>query len=245
MESVGILRALWRRRALVALGALLAILVGVSALYRISLSSMPQKRETLSAFSVERLLVDTPNSLVADAQAPGAASIVIRAILLGDLLSSPEARATIAREAGLSPAEIDVIGPSTTVPEVATPLAEKAIEVTRPGRPYIVTVGQESNLPILSVRATAPSPEEAAKLTRATTATLDALGGEGQATGGDVAIEPIAKAQTGAIATSPGKTKAVGLAMVVFFLWCVAIVVFDRFLRRARRSSAPLPELGT
>jgi hypothetical protein len=239
MESIGILRVLWRRRIAVGLGALLALLIGVLTSSAVSLSPPGlQSRTTVSGFAQEHVLVNTPTSLLADARAKGAASIETRAVLLSDLLASNEARTRMARGAGLRPAEIGVVGLGTAAPDVVTPLAEQAIQATQPHTPYLVTVSEGPSLPILSVLATAPEEKAAARLAGAATATLASLAREAPTAGGDLKVERLGEEQTGSKVVGARKSKAAIAALLVFILWCTAVVVLDGFLRR-RRSPSP------
>lgn len=244
MESVWILRALWRRRVFVAVGALVALLLGLSVAYRVSL--LPpglQSRSTTAAFALERRLVDTSKSLAADADAPGAGSIVPRAIIMGDLLAGREARLAIAAEAGVPAGEVEIVGPGMTTPEVATLLAEEAVAVTAPKATYIVAVTEESALPILSIKASAPTHAAAAALAAATARNLTVVAAQAPQSDFSAVIKPMGKPRYGVLTTGPGMAKAAAVVLVVFVLWCWAALVLDRIGRRRRRSR-PAPALA-
>jgi hypothetical protein len=233
MESVGILRALWRRPALLALGVLLAIGFGMLAMYRVSLSPIGLgSRATVSGYAFERALVDTPQSLVAASRPKGATSIFTRATLLGDLMAGDRARAAMARGLGLSPAAIGVLGPSTSTPATETPLATQALEVTRPHEPYVLNISEDTDQPILSLLATAPSQEGAARLSKAAIAALTAEANRASSPRGGLRVTQLGEAETGIKQTSPGKKKAAIAAIAILLIWCVAIVVIDGLRRR-------------
>jgi len=225
------MRVLWRRRIAVVLGALLALTVALLALYR-----FPdlQSRATTSGFAQERVLVDTPTSLLADARAKGAASITTRAVLLSNLLASDEARMDMAQRAGLKEAEIGVVGLGTAVPDVVSPLAEQAIQVTQPRTPYRVTVSEGPSLPILSIYATAPDEKGASRLARGAVAALASLAADAPAAGGQMRVTRVGAQQSGSKVVAPRKLKAAVAAIVIFILWCTALVLLDGALRRRR-----------
>lgn len=233
MESVGILRALWRRRILVGLGALLAFAIAVSALYQVSLSPPGLRAKTTSSgFAWQRLLVDTSTSLLADAKARGAEGIASKAVLLGSLLGGDPARKSMAREVGAQPAQIAVIGPGSLIPAMVTPLAVQAIEVTKPSQPYAVTVSEDPGLPILSIFATAPDEKSAGKLVDGARDTLSSLGSEAPGTAGDAKIEPLSKPQTGTKVEGVGKLKALIASIMVMLIWSTGVVLFDGVRQR-------------
>lgn len=230
MESVGILRALWRRWILVGFGLALAIGSFAFLVYG-------RGGASTSGFAVERVLVDTPKSLVVDADAKGAEAIVTRAQLLGSLIASDEARTATARAAGLRPAALGVIAPGTTAPVALTPLAEQALEVTKPTQPYIVTVSEDPRLPILTIYATAPNPKGARRLADATAKTLTSLGREAVVVGDDLAVKSLGEAEAGTKSIGTGKLKALIVSVVLLVLWCTLIVVFDGLSRRRYQPS--------
>jgi hypothetical protein len=233
MESVAILRVLGRHRIVVALGALLALGAGLLVIYRISLAPPAlESRTTSSAHALERVLVNTPTSLVADASARGATSIVVGTTLLGSLLASDEARTEMAKEVGLRPSEIGVIGPGAGAPVIATPLAEQALQVTKPNQPYLITVSADPGLPILSIQANTPDSRSAARLARAATQTLATVARRSPVVGGKVKIERVGKAAIGSTSLGAGKIKALIVAFVLFAVWCIAVIVLDGLGRR-------------
>jgi len=242
MESVGILRALWRRRLLVSLGALLALAMAVFAVYRVSPASLSlQARTASSGYALERVLIDTPTSLAADADAKGADSIANRAALLGALLASDEARATMADKLGLRPSQIAVIGAADALPQVPTPLATKAIEVAKPHEPYSVVVDADPSLPILSIYAAAPDARKAEGLADQAIAALHPLAAATLPAAGDVKIERLGRVEAGTKTVSPSKAKALAVGLMVFLIWCIAIIVLDSLLLR-RAALPPLME---
>jgi hypothetical protein len=236
MESVGIIRVLWRRRLWVALGAVLSLALALSSLYQVSLGLPPslQSQTTHSGFAWQRLLVDTPNSVLADAKARGAQGIASKAVLLGDLAEGDSARRQMAADVGVGVGEVGVIGPGSLTAAMVTPLATKATEVTRPHRPYLVSINEAPDLPILSVSATAPGPTAAAGLVRAAAGAIGSLSRQALGTGGEARIEPLGKVQASARVGGPRKAKALAMTAVLLLLWCIGVVLFDGVARRRR-----------
>jgi hypothetical protein len=235
MESVTILRALSRRRLLFGIGVLLALAVGLLGAYRVSLFPPGmESKATTSGFGSQRVLVDTPTSLVADARAKGATAIVIRATILADLIESDGVRRAIARDVGVPPTEIGAISSTTASPQTETPLATQALEVTRPAQPYVVSVGLQAGQSILSIQAIAPDAHGAARLVSATTTALAAAGRRAALARGAVKVERLGSAQVGARQSGGAKRKAALAAFVVLVLWSAALVAADGLARRRR-----------
>jgi hypothetical protein len=232
MGLVGLLRVLWRRRIAIAVGALLAIAVAVLGIQR-GAGAAP------TSSSLTQVLVDTPNSLVADAQARGASTIYIRARLLANLIVDDEAKAALAHKAGLQPSELAIAGPGAAAPPaVITPLAEQAIMVAKPNQPYLVSVEVAPNLPIVSIDANAPDRDQAVKLGRAAVETLSTVAASAPGVGSSVAIEQLGGPLISTKAAPSGKAKALGGALVLFILWCLACVLFDSVVQRRNSRQA-------
>ncbi len=236
MEFVGISRVLWRRRLAVGCGALVALAIAVFGVYRISL--LPpglHGRSTASGFAVERVLVNTPKSLLAEARPHGTASIVTKAGLLGGALTSGGVQRSIATAAGLAPAELVVTDAAQAIPQVPTDLALQALKVSKPLAPYMVAVSQDPDLPVLSISASAPTAAAAARLAAAATGALAAASEQVLAIGGGVKMEPVGKPVVGTKVLTTGKAKPVAVAIFALLAWCVAIALFDAVGRPRRR----------
>jgi hypothetical protein len=239
VESVSILRALTRRPLLLGLGVALALAIGLLAAYRVSPSPPFLSSKTVSSgFANQRVLVDTPESLIANAQAKGATAIVVRATILADLVTSEAAQARIARALGVPPREVGAIASTIAVPQTESPLAKQVLEVTRPVAPYVVSVGLEAGQPILAIQAVAPDSQAAACLIAATTEVLTEAGRRGAPARGPVRVEQLGAAEVGAKQVGGGKKKAALAALAILVLWCAGLVVADGV---ARRRDARLP----
>jgi len=236
MGLVGLLRVLWRRRIAVAVGALLAVAVAVAGIQR---GAAPARTSSLS-----KVLIDTPKSLVADAQAQGAGTIHTRAQLMGRLIADDNAKAAIARKAGLRPDQLAILGSGTAAPpDVVTPLAEQALTVAKPIQPYLVAVEVEPSLSIVTIDANAPNREQAVRLDLAAVATLSSVARRAPGGGSSVAVERLGKPLIVTKAAGGGGMKAVGGALAFLGLWCLGCVLFDRALRR--RGSERRPAAGS
>lgn len=236
MGLVGLLHVLWRRRIAVAVGVLVAIAVAVLGIQR-GAGAVP----TVS--SSTKVLIDTPKSLVADAQARGATTIYTRTRLVGGLMADDDAKAAVARRAGLEPSEFAIAGPGAAAPpDVVTPLADQAITVAKPTQPFLVSVEVTPSLPIVSIYASAPDRDQAVKLGRAAVDTLASVARGAPGGGSSVAIEQLGKPLIATKAAGSGKAKAVAGALAVLVLWCLGCLVFDSASRRRSLRRAEWPD---
>ena len=112
MEAVTILRELWRRRLLVAAVAFAAVLVGFLLSYRVGLP--PEPRQYKVGVATARVLVDTPQSQVIKVDPKGSDTLGLRASVLANLMVEGEARAAIARRAGLKPRQLKAVSELAT-----------------------------------------------------------------------------------------------------------------------------------
>jgi hypothetical protein len=246
MESIGILRVLWGRRVAVAVGACLALAAGVLTGFQVSPAPPAiHARGSTSGVALARVLVDTPRSLVADARAPGAGTVYARSILLGALMARDPVRSAVARKAGVRPEELGMIGPTTVAPLVATPLADEAVEATQPHLPYLVTVTADSQLPILSIATTAPTPGQAAQVSDAAIAALSSVARNSPIGEGAVRIVPLAKPEVATRSAPSALPRAAIATLGVFGLFCLAILVGHGITSRRVAGSSTHREAAT
>jgi len=173
MELITILRDLWRRRTLVLVTAVIAITVGLVFAFRISL--FPPKLESRQysvGLASAQLLIDTPDSVVADLSPIGADALSARSSLLANVIASDSVRAAIARDAGLPADRVAILTPSATASPSGTLLSTRAAQLTNGPSAYVVNVRTDPTLPIIAIATQAPTPHAAAILAGTATAEL-------------------------------------------------------------------------
>ena len=170
MELLAVARTLWRRRVLIAAGALVAALAAILTTHSI-VSLLPPKlasRQQVVGVAQSRLFVDTARSQITGATAPGADTIVTRASLAANLLTSPDAHRALARDAGVPVGSFEVIGPAAVTPTVNTELAQRtSLAAAAPRAPYALAIETDSVLPIVAIHVTGPDAGPARRLARA------------------------------------------------------------------------------
>lgn len=177
MEPARVLKNLWRRRRLVALGALLAAIAALLSVYQVGLAPPELKSRTnIFATATTQILVDTPSSAFADL-ANDIDPLDTRASVFARFLASPVAIALIAREAKLPFDAIEAQGPydqNLPEPQQAPTAERRSSQIVGEGALYRMRFENNPNLPIVSVFAQAPTRDEAIALAAAAPAALRA-----------------------------------------------------------------------
>lgn len=214
MDTVTILRELGRHRLYVVGVALLALLAGAAVIQT--------KYEV--GIATAQILVDTPNSQVAEVAPKGYDTVGVRANLLASLMVDGVVKSAIASRAGLQPDQIVGVDSAANNPSSAS-VPSPVSAPTGPGAFVLTTqvptdsVGDE--LPIIEVDAQAPNSAGAARLATA------AIAGLSDYLNSKAALQRIPRADrlnvTG-LGTPQASTAARGASDVIAIL--VVILVF-------------------
>jgi hypothetical protein len=248
MEFVSILRALGRHKFLVVLGFAASIVLGLVLAGRLAL--MPPRfvnHQTTSGVATTKVLVAAPKTPTTslDPKADTTGSLGIRAELLADLLATDGLRRQIAQAAGIAPDQLAVLGRATEPPQLKVPLAvsgaEAAVTATEP---YVVIArAEQQQVPIIALRASAPSGPQAARVIEAAAKTLEQQVANEKPGQIDLAIQRLGSPVVKSFVRGPRKSIAATGAALFFGLWCAAIVVLGR-PRRRRRDPRLAPSLA-
>jgi hypothetical protein len=165
MDTVTILRDLWRHRFAVIGVYLIALLAGTAVLYKISFPPKLESRKYQVGVATTRILVDTPSSQVVEIAPKGSDSLGVRANLLASLMVDGVVKTAIAKRAGLRPDDLVGIALSDTDPSAAAtpPHGPRASVLTT----HVVTDNDGAQLPIIEIEAQAPDATAAAGLANA------------------------------------------------------------------------------
>src|SRR4029079_8532435 len=104
LESVTILRELWRLKVAVIIVGVLSLLVGYAIAYEFKVPPTP--RSYTVGVASARILVDTPNSQVVEVAPKGSETLGARANVLANLMIDGTIKDEIAQRAGLRPDEL-------------------------------------------------------------------------------------------------------------------------------------------
>src|SRR3954463_14961523 len=145
MDTVTILRRLWRHRLLVGFVALFALLVGVWVSYK--LPSFESRKYEVGV-ATAKILVDTPSSQVVEIAPKGSDSLGVRANLLASLMVDGVVKDAIARRAGLPPEKLIALSDAASSPTVAarTPTRKDLVLTTS-----VVINSGGNELPIIEI----------------------------------------------------------------------------------------------
>jgi hypothetical protein len=245
MESITILRELWRLRYIVALGGVLAIAIALMTAYRVSLA--PPKLESRQyhvGVASARMLIDTPDSQVVDLNPKGADTLSSRASLLANLMVSSPVKSIIARNAGIPADRLVAIAPAAPGgPTAPTPLSQRATEAAKAPGTYLLTLQADETLPIISIDAQAPTANEAARLANATTAGLrdylrSVAGAQNVPAARQIVVSGLGAAQAADVVRGPRRLFAIAAFVLVFGFACFSVIMISGIARGWRRAAA-------
>ncbi|MGH2941579.1 MAG: hypothetical protein ACRDLN_02220 [Solirubrobacteraceae bacterium] len=246
MEAVRLLRQLWLNRLLVAVGLGLALLAGTMMTY--SVSGSPPKlesRQYVVGVATASVLVDSASSQVADlgggASASDVGSLTTRARLLANLLGTSPLREQIARNAGIAPETLVAISPEDSVPSGTTVSVGATLDAND-RRASVLNLSVRESAPIITVAAQAPSRVTASRLASSTVNRLEQY--LGSVASGDqvpnrrrLVVQPLGPAHSATETRGPGRLIAIGVSVMLFLLWCGAILAIQGFARGWRQAA--------
>jgi hypothetical protein len=222
MELLAFLRWLLRHPIPVVLGVVIA--AGIAFM-----SAQGQHRTF--GVATQRLVLDTPKSQLLNADPKGADTLPWRAAMLSEMTATGSVEERIARSFGVPARNIGVISMKLTNPQVESPLTMTALKAeAEADEPYLVGVGFDERLPLISVAT-------AARLAEVTTAALMAAASApyGAVAPQGLVVETIGRPRTREVVDGPRRLVAVVIFGILLSLWCVGIALVSR-IRDALRS---------
>lgn len=221
MELLLILRALWRRRILVAVGAVLAIAFALKA---------AGGGVAPSAMAETRVVLDTPQSQLTSSAPAGAETLPWRAALLADLLGAEPARRRVAGEARVPLERLAVVDPDLIAPALPASLPIAASKAAAPTpEPYVLSAYADGVLPIVAIQAQAPDRAGAARLAQAAVSALQASAAPPDARKlQGLVVRRVDPIKTRSIPPGNGRMNALVVAIALFGMWCTAVVLVPR-----------------
>jgi hypothetical protein len=239
MEPARTLKILWKRRRLVALGAVIAAFVATLSVATISIFPPGlTSRTNVFATASSQILVDTPDSALADLSHE-LEPLEVRAGVFARFLANPAATDLIARESGVPAGEIEAQGPyeqNLPLNEQEPTAAKRSTQIIGNGALYRLRFENNPDQPIISVFAQAPTEKEALALAAATPKALriyvERLQ-ESQHTPrkNRVEIRPLGHATGGVVNAGANTEIAILVFFVVFALWCILLIPANTIAR--------------
>ena len=233
MESVTILRELWRRRFLVAIVAILSLFIGWMLVF--GLSMPPKARSYKVGVASARMLVDTPQSQVVEVAPKGSDTLGTRASVLSNLMLYGELKAMIEQRAGIKKNTLIAGSDTTGGAEAVSPLGRDSYALTT----GVVVNTELDQLPLIKVDAQAPTAAEAAKLADAAVKSLISYvdtKAQSQAVQPQrrLRISDLGPAQAHVVGRGTGKVMGFAAMVFVFLLGCTIIVAVSTIVRAWR-----------
>jgi hypothetical protein len=237
LESVTILRELFRLRLAVVIVGLISLLIAYAIAF--GLAFPPQSRSYTVGIANARILVDTPNSQVVEVAPKGSETLGARANVLANLMVDGEVKDAIAREAGLDPKQLVAGSISTGGPEEEDVSDERVYTLTT----GVVLNSDMSELPIISVEAQAPNTGSAIALADAAVSGLSKYldtRAENQRIEDTrrLQVSGLGRAQGHEETRGTGKLAAIAAAIFVFVSGCVAVLLISALARGWRTAAA-------
>ena len=228
MELIALLSVLWRQRIAVAVGAVVAIAIG--------LLFLRADRTELGVASM-RVILDTPRSQTVDVAPVGVTTLEWRTGLYADLMADETSRKRIAGAMGIDVDKLVVRSPALSAPLVPIPMPQAALDAAATvTEPYELAIQALPPLPIIAIDARAPSREEAGRLASAAADALKAateveLTDETQ----QFVMTEVGPPKTRAVVNGPGRSMAFVVIAVVLCAWCTGITLIAALARSRRR----------
>ena len=235
MELVAIVRVLARRWRWAAAGALIA--VAIAALAALGVETRP------SAVAEVKVLVDTRGSRTVNL-ANGAEAIATQANLLAQAVLGDQQREALARAVGVGSRDLDISVSSTIAPPRPSRLAEHVEKVAgAPAQPYRLELIVSSDVLIVTVRATAPTINDALRLSDAAANLMNVIAlARAPSRSRGLVVAPLGTVTARPLpATGNERLPGIAVALVAFVLWCGAVVVLPAIVRLLRSYAAPAP----
>lgn len=240
MELVAVLRILARHRLAVFAG-LIAAVVAAGGMYKLT------NKTTVVAYASGSVLLATPGSTASAANPQTAYILPDQSALLADLMSTANARLDIARAARIPVAELGVRVPAMGVTQVDTPLPGAAEQTSFPAATYLANVTIQSpatsdGSPMIRVDVRGPNVAITDRIVDAARKEMERVATTKQST--SFVVEPLGSPTGTAYGHGARKSTPVALGIILFGLWCCAVVVINSFgkhWRTHRRRQRPSP----
>ena len=239
MNTVTILRQLWRHRVATLLIAVVSVVAGVLVVYKVSAPSGLESRTYEVGIASARILVDTPESQVVDVSPKGSDTLGIRANLLANLMVDGVVKTAIAKRAGLAPNQFYGVAESAT--DAAADTSPKNPRKAMILSTKVLMTPDGDRMPIIEIEAQAPDTEGAKRLADASIAGLsDYLNSKAAedhvADARRLRVSGLGVAQAHMAPRGPRKVFGLAAALLLFGLGCTVMLGGAR-LRQAFRAA--------
>lgn len=235
MEIVSILRVLWRHVLLVVPGGLIFVVAVLVGTHRVAIDPPHLiANQKISGHATGEVLLaspDAPSAAVTRGNDQGG-SMGLRAALLVDEAASDVTRREVARRAGIPASQLVVLGPAANPPQDPVPLAVAAASAAaRSTARYSITADADGQVPIITIRASAPSVQAAARLVTAFSAAMGARAMAHRPHDVPLSVEPLGPPVTKRFVSHARRSVTFAIALATMIVWLAMIVIIAPFGR--------------
>lgn len=239
MDFAQALNELWRLKAWVALGLVVALLVGLATSYNIGLFPPSLEKKSLPiATAGTSILVDTPDSALTDLGVD-LGPLADRAIVFGRLGVSQAVRRDIARRVGVEEDEITFASPLEGEQRPQSTRERRITSILEGDRDLQVSFIAERGLPSVRVQTQAPRLQDALRLADESADALidyiaDVQRRQGRPADRRVVLRPLAEPVGGVVAAEINRQLLVLAFLATFVAWCLGVLVVAGVRRNLR-----------
>lgn len=242
------LRKLWRLKAWVIAGLLLACAAAVWSVQKVSLFPPGLSPRTVEIASAKtQVVVDMPKSTILDLRQDtySLEGLTNRAVLLGNVMASAPVRESIARRADMPVDALQVTPPLTPEQPRATTASgskRRTTDIFKSNDEYRISIQANPTVPVLYIYTQTPSAESAGKLANAAVEGLSAYLtdlAERQQTPPRKQLQLLQLGMaTGEVINEEADWQVALLAFVLTFGAACAVIVFVSRMKRGWRLAA-------
>jgi hypothetical protein len=250
MELALILREVWARRRVVAIGLLIGAVVATLSVYKLDGFKLKPRALQYSSASTQ-LFVDTPSTALGNVT-QDVTQLQTRATVLANFMASPTIIDLIAKRVGLNGFQIYAAGPvNPNQPRAVIEPTElkRNVQVTGESNPYRMEFLNDPTLPTIGINTQAPTTRMAIALANASVSALQQYV-DGLETIGHtplrsrVVVRPLGQAIGGVVDPGISKKLAAMIFIAIFVLWCGIVLVGARFRQSWKASRGVYDDLA-
>jgi hypothetical protein len=233
------------RRAVVAVGLIIAAFAAIMSVYRLDGFKLKPRSLQFSSATTQ-VFIDTPSSVLGNLT-QSFDPLQARATVYANFMASPEVLNEIGQKAGIPGDQLYAAGPvDPLVPRIVEePTAvQRNVEITGETDPYRLNFNNDPDLPTIGIYAQAPTTAVAVRLADAAVEGLKEYvaslqNAEKVPAPSRVVIRQLGQPTGGVVDSGIKKSLAVLVFVGVFLLWSILALTLTRF-RTAWRASAVL-----
>jgi hypothetical protein len=244
MDFALVLRELISRWRLLIAGAAIAAVIATLSVYRLEGFHLKSKSLQHSSATTQ-VLIDTPGSVLGNLS-QSFEPLSTRALVYSNFMTSPVVLHLIGQQAGIPGEQIYAAGPvNANVPRVEQePTAlRRNVQISGETKPFRLNFNSDASLPTITIVSQAPTTTQAVNLANGAArglqlyvASLQSANKTPQSS--RVTIRQLGSANGAVVDGGISRSLAAIVFLVVFAVWCAAVLLASRFREIWRASGA-------